>query len=143
MVDWRGILLVVIGLASVGAGPATRSADERMFDALQSRNTQRVKAALAEGANANAKGPGGVTPLLWAVDRGSVELVNVLLEAKADVNAAAEDGLTPLIRAAAKPGRCGEGVAGGGGEGGCEEQGGGVGHSLCGQLRKRGRRWGC
>ncbi|MCU0779544.1 MAG: ankyrin repeat domain-containing protein [Akkermansiaceae bacterium] len=43
----------------------------------------------------------GVTPLYEAVDAGNLELVQILLKAKAKVNVKTDDGMTPVLRAAA------------------------------------------
>lgn len=41
----------------------------------------------------------GCTALYWAVHKGAVDCVRVLLESKADVNKANDDRLTPLHKA--------------------------------------------
>ncbi len=54
-----------------------------------------VKALVARGADVNATGAGGVTPLHVAASRGSAELVRLLVAAGADTEARLQDGKTP------------------------------------------------
>ena len=59
-----------------------------------------IAAALVKaGAEVNAKGSYGVTPLLYAVISGSTETVRTLLQSGADVKARDVDGRTVLIEA--------------------------------------------
>lgn len=82
--------------------------------AIELRSKELVELLLKYGANANAKSVaihpprkrwedrwligvvGGVTPLHWAAERGTKEIVESLLARKADVNAKDEIGHTPL-----------------------------------------------
>jgi ankyrin repeat protein len=68
--------------------------------AAMSRNRDMAKFLLAHGADVNAKGKGGETPLHYAatVDK---DIVALLLASNADVNARDNRGLTPLHAAAA------------------------------------------
>jgi ankyrin repeat protein len=54
-----------------------------------------------EPENANAKLPDGTSALHWAVRSDDLELVSLLIHAKADVNAADPHGITPLALACA------------------------------------------
>jgi ankyrin repeat protein len=59
-------------------------------------------AAIAAGADVNARDHGDWTPLHWVVDMGMVDgdreaLVSVLAQAGADLNARSLDGATPLM----------------------------------------------
>lgn len=47
----------------------------------------RLQALLADGADADGLSPQGLTPLMFAAQAGSVEMVKILLAAGADVNA--------------------------------------------------------
>jgi ankyrin repeat protein len=60
--------------------------NEELLEAARKSDAERVKALLAQGANANTKSAYGVTPLGFACSRGSVEVVKVLLENGAEVN---------------------------------------------------------
>ncbi len=53
-----------------------------------------VKALIARGADVNAAGATGVTPLHLAASRGSAELVRLLVAAGADTEAKLDDGKT-------------------------------------------------
>ena len=54
-----------------------------------------------EPENVNAKLPDGTSALHWAVRSDDLELVSLLIHAKADVNAADPHGITPLALACA------------------------------------------
>lgn len=69
-----------------------------------------VAAAVRDGADPNAAGeeaagPGGgrlrMTPLLWAIDCGSADGINALLDMGADPNQSGEFGITPMTVATA------------------------------------------
>jgi len=66
---------------------------------IAANSAGRVKLLLAHGANPNAKGQYGQTPLLAAADRHDVEIVEALLAAGADVNAGDAQGDTALLQA--------------------------------------------
>lgn len=55
---------------------------------------------LEKGADINAKDPFLGSPLNWAVENESLDMVKLLLEKKADVHATTKTGLTPLHLAA-------------------------------------------
>ncbi len=57
----------------------------------------RAVARLASPDTVNARGEGGVTPLMLAAGLGRLDVVEALLAAGADVNAADERGYTPLF----------------------------------------------
>jgi ankyrin repeat protein/Flp pilus assembly protein TadD len=65
---------------------------------MNGNSLERVKFLLARGANPNAKGSDGLTPLMAAADRGDKQIVEALLSAGADVNAQDWQGNTALIR---------------------------------------------
>jgi len=63
---------------------------------IAANSYERVKLLLAAGANPNAKGSYGATPLLAAADKGDSQRVEALLSAGADVNAQDSEGDTAL-----------------------------------------------
>jgi ankyrin repeat protein len=54
-------------------------------------------ALLDRGAKVDGRDKEGVTPLMWACNRGATKLVELLLEHGADVNARTPKGYTPLV----------------------------------------------
>ncbi|MDC0064915.1 ankyrin repeat domain-containing protein [Verrucomicrobia bacterium] len=59
-------------------------------------NIEAVKQHIADGADVNAKGVGGRTPLHGAIARDRKETAKLLIAKGADVNAKTADGETPL-----------------------------------------------
>jgi ankyrin repeat protein len=70
--------------------------------AAQTGTHDALTRLLAEGADLNARSPGGETALMLAAARGRVEVIDLLLERGADVNAATDAGNTALMLAAAR-----------------------------------------
>ena len=68
---------------------------------VKAGNLSGLKAALARGADVNARDSRGLTPLMHAANRGYVLLAPLLLEAGAKVDLRAPDGATALFMAAA------------------------------------------
>lgn len=64
----------------------SQDVNEELLEAARKSDVEKVKALLAKGANVNAKSPYGVTPLGFACSRGSVEVVQILLDHGAEVN---------------------------------------------------------
>src|SRR5260370_40653483 len=60
--------------------------NEDLLAAVRKGDAERVKALLAQGADANAKSPYGATGLFFAADRGNVEIIKILLDHGANVN---------------------------------------------------------
>ena len=69
-----------------------------IHDAAKTGDLAGVQAQLDAGADVNAKGDGGMTPLFAAANTigGHKEIVELLLTNGADVNAKHKYGLTPL-----------------------------------------------
>ena len=87
----------VLGLGNFPETPTTKEADISIHDAAAKGNIEAVKKAIAAGADVNAKGNGGETPLHHATTK---EVTELLIAEGADVNAKSADGLTPLHEAA-------------------------------------------
>ena len=59
--------------------------DKYLFDAIKIGNIDKVKNALKNGANVNAKNDAGHTPLIHAINFGEYDVIELLLENGADV----------------------------------------------------------
>ena len=81
--------IAVVLLVGCGSG-------RNIHDAAFWGNIEAVKQHLAEGADVNAKGEKGETPLHGAAFTGRMEVVELLIENGADVNAKNDEGGTPL-----------------------------------------------
>ncbi|HZF29098.1 MAG TPA: ankyrin repeat domain-containing protein [Gammaproteobacteria bacterium] len=86
--------------AFVGLVAAAAAHGATLFDAVQSGDLAQVRAALAQGADANARDVDGATPLLYAAHLANVDIVRALVAAHADANAANRYGVAPLHEAA-------------------------------------------
>ncbi|MDE0330230.1 MAG: SUMF1/EgtB/PvdO family nonheme iron enzyme [Nitrospinae bacterium] len=109
----RGDTLTPSGLRAMRAAarskrpaPAVKASPRRtvrpgaLHRAVLAGNIDGLKAALAAGANVNARDAQGWTTLMHAVNKGYVLMVGPLLEAKADPDVRAPDGATALFMAA-------------------------------------------
>ena len=101
------VLETLRALAKFGSGPgggaarpsakATRPAT--LHRAAKAGNLEGLNAALAAGADVNARDGQGWTALMHAVNKGYLLLVEPLLAAKADPDVRAPDGATALFMA--------------------------------------------
>lgn len=93
-----------VGLWSVARGSGRRlllgAQDVELLEATRKGDVEGVKAALAEGADIEARTAAGLTPLIEASLRGFNEVVIVLVNAGADIEARSEIGFTALLVAA-------------------------------------------
>jgi putative pyrroloquinoline-quinone binding quinoprotein/ankyrin repeat protein/uncharacterized protein DUF3471/putative pyrroloquinoline-quinone-binding quinoprotein len=80
-----GIALLTAMSLVLGQGP--QAANESLWEAARAGDTARITAALAQGADVNAKSRYDVTPLIFAAGNGRLEAVKLLLARGADVNA--------------------------------------------------------
>lgn len=65
---------------------ALAEADALLVVAAGKGEKRRVQQLLAAGANVNARGPGGYTPVMRAAENGHLSVVKALLSAGANVN---------------------------------------------------------
>lgn len=96
-------LLACLVCALVGAAPkpaskplTAGSLDQALFNAIERADIKRVGALLKQGANVNARGVGGYSPLIRALNKRDVALVKLLLDKGANASASDNYGNTPL-----------------------------------------------
>jgi PQQ-like domain/Ankyrin repeats (many copies)/Domain of unknown function (DUF3471) len=71
----------------VTAGQGSQAANESLWEAARAGEIARITAALAQGADINAKARYDVTPLIFAAGNGRLDAVKLLVARGADVNA--------------------------------------------------------
>ena len=69
------------------SGQGTQAANEALWEAARAGDTARITAALAKGADVNAKSRYDVTALIFAASSGRLDAVKLLVSRGADVNA--------------------------------------------------------
>ena len=79
---------------------ALANANDDLLKAASQKNAGGVRAALAKGARVGVTGQQSRTALHIAATNGSLDIITILLDAKAPLTARDSDGLTPLLRAA-------------------------------------------
>ncbi len=80
---------------------AEAASDTALVDAAKSGNRAQIEAILQGNPTAVAQvGPDGTTALHWAVNRDDVEMVDLLIRARADVKAQNRYGFPPIAFAA-------------------------------------------
>ncbi len=83
------------------ARPNPEEAAPKTFQELCKTGTpEQVQKAIDQGADVNASGQHGGTPLMDALDNPDIEVIGLLVEAGANVNARTVKGQTPLMIAA-------------------------------------------
>ena len=100
----QGTLVLVaaaVAVAAVGAGrngvvAAAAAADAPLVEAARSGNSERVRALLAQGLDANATDADGTTALHWAALNDDLPIAEALLAAGARADAANRFDATPL-----------------------------------------------
>ena len=89
------------GATSVPKPKATLLPPDALHRAAKAGNLKGLEAALASGAEVNARDDKGWTALMYVVDKGYVLLVEPVLTAQADPDVRAPDGATALFMAVA------------------------------------------
>lgn len=87
--------LVVTGFLFLSLSCAP-SPDENLLAAAKAGDAAGVKAALAQGADVNARDKDNNPPLYLAAQKGDLPSVKILVEANADMNASGKSTLTAL-----------------------------------------------
>ena len=75
---------------------AQSAAQMRLQTAVQANDAAGIDQAVKAGADLNARGGGGQTPLMSAVLSGKTEAVRALLKHQPDVTIGEKDGYTPM-----------------------------------------------
>lgn len=93
--------LVAFAAVAVAALASGVAAEDELLDTplhiiVHDGPAEDLRRAVADGAEVNAPGAGGQTPLMAATLRGALEHVKVLLELGADVSIGEENGYTPI-----------------------------------------------
>jgi outer membrane protein assembly factor BamB len=85
----RAIIAVTLAFASAGLllAQGSQALNEALWQAARDGDTAAISAALAKGADVNAKSRYDVTPLFFAAGSGRLEAVKLLVSRGADVNA--------------------------------------------------------
>src|SRR5215831_7088056 len=106
---WAGFLTLIdphalsqAGVPQVSPVAQQQPVDTELHRAARQGDLTALRSRLQQGADPNASGALGRTPLLEAVRAGQTEAVRLLLGAGAKVNVPSLDGRTPLIEAAAQ-----------------------------------------
>jgi ankyrin repeat protein len=90
-------LIVVLVFAG---NQISRAAEPSLLDAAEDGRSADVLAALADGADVNARGEDGTTAIMWAAYYGDLDLVEALIGAGADVTLANAFGTSAITEAA-------------------------------------------
>jgi ankyrin repeat protein len=98
------LLLLILATAGLAIGQVPdnpcRGADCKLLDAALIGNLPEVRTLVRSGANINARGKSGTTPLLEAIASKKTEVATFLIASGADVNLFGAGGTTPLMAAA-------------------------------------------
>jgi ankyrin repeat protein len=92
--------LLMAALGVVFGLPDTAWAATTLLDAAEQGDRAVALRLLAAGANPNAAGPDGTTPVMWAAANDDADLVRALIKAGADVKKANAFGTSALTEAA-------------------------------------------
>lgn len=90
-------LVSLMALSVMIVASCSEDLTKRLIKAANDGSTAKAKELIEKGADVNAKGQEGTTPLMFAAGRGHTEVARLLIEKGADVNAKSNDNWTPLI----------------------------------------------
>ncbi len=90
---------VCLALGVTAAGPAAAGNDDRLVEAVKSRDVATARALVSERVDVNAPQADGATPLHWAAHWDDLETADLLIAAGARVDAANDYGVAPLALA--------------------------------------------
>lgn len=91
----RTLLAICVAAISIAAAP-----ESTLLDAAEQGDRATALRLLAGGADPNAAGPDGTTPIMWAAANDDVELVRALIKAGAKVTLANQLGTSAMTEAA-------------------------------------------
>lgn len=91
-------LFLIAGLRPSVCEAADSPRNKELYEAVLFQDVPKIKALLGQGADPNYR-ENDRALLAWAAQNGNLEVVKLLVDAKADVNSVDGIGHTPLIRA--------------------------------------------
>ncbi len=107
---WRkmtksGLMKIVVMLGMVlsfGGDPPSlaQAVKPDLLSAIKSGDVQKVGQLLSSRVSVNARGEGGITPLIAAAQTGNMDVISLLVDRNADINAQNDKGFTALMMAA-------------------------------------------
>ena len=98
----KKISALIMMPAAAAVLSASDSLDDELFSAARTGDSVLVENLLDRGADIEARGPRGITPLMMAAFHGEVTIVEVLLDRGADIEAR-DSVMDILLQAGAAP----------------------------------------
>jgi uncharacterized protein len=86
--------LVMVKLLVSSGGAIGKDSGPLLIEAIRQNRTAVLRVLLDAGADANARGSRGSTPLMWAARFGDGNMLKLLLQHRADLHARDADGRT-------------------------------------------------